>query len=138
MKRYLLPVLMLLVASSSIAQNKIPYRVVFDITSNDTNVHKAIIRTVEGIRKDVPDANLEIVFYGQSLEMITNGKSVVADKVKDLAAKKEVEFKVCQVAMKRQNVEPSQLLTGVQTVPDGIYEIITKQSEGWGYIKVAK
>ena len=31
---------------------------------------------------------------------------------------------------------PRQLLPGVQTVPDGIYEIVSKQQEHWGYIKV--
>jgi intracellular sulfur oxidation DsrE/DsrF family protein len=37
--------------------------------------------------------------------------------------------------MKRWNIGESQLLPGVSTVPDGIYEILQKQREGWGYIK---
>jgi hypothetical protein len=41
------------------------------------------------------------------------------------------------MTMKRNNVDKSQLLPGVEIVPDGIYEIISKQHEGWGYIKVA-
>jgi hypothetical protein len=45
-------------------------------------------------------------------------------------------FAVCEVAMKNNKVERNQLFPGVKTVPDGIYEIITKQREGWGYIKV--
>jgi intracellular sulfur oxidation DsrE/DsrF family protein len=39
--------------------------------------------------------------------------------------------------MKRHNIDAFQLLPGVSIVPDGIYEIITKQKEGWGYIKAA-
>ena len=39
--------------------------------------------------------------------------------------------------MKRNNVNESGLLPGVKVVPDGIYEIISKQHAGWGYIKVA-
>ena len=38
---------------------------------------------------------------------------------------------------KRYNVDKSQLLPGVEIVDDGIFEIISKQQEGWGYIKVA-
>jgi hypothetical protein len=49
-----------------------------------------------------------------------------------------VAFKVCAIAMKNNQVEQSQLIPGVQIVPDGIYEIITKQKEGWGYIKAAR
>jgi intracellular sulfur oxidation DsrE/DsrF family protein len=40
--------------------------------------------------------------------------------------------------MKRYNVAKTQLLPGVETVPDGIIEIIDRQREGWGYIKEAK
>jgi intracellular sulfur oxidation DsrE/DsrF family protein len=40
--------------------------------------------------------------------------------------------------MKNNNVTADQLLPGIHVVPDGIYEIITKQREGWGYIKAAR
>jgi intracellular sulfur oxidation DsrE/DsrF family protein len=39
--------------------------------------------------------------------------------------------------MQRYNVDENRLIPGVKVVPDGIYEIITRQHEGWGYIKVA-
>jgi len=110
------------------------YKIVFDITSKDTNVHKAVIRWCNEIAAAYPDAKLEVVYYGQSLEMITQGKSVVSNDVIRLAGK-NVTFSVCQVAMKRWNIDKSQLLPGVTTVPDGIYEILQKQREGYGYIK---
>jgi hypothetical protein len=40
--------------------------------------------------------------------------------------------------MKRHNVDTSQLIDGIKTVPDGILEIVNKQKEGWGYIKEVK
>ena len=61
----------------------------------------------------------------------------MAPEVQKLLQNKNVSFKVCEVTMKRYNIDKSQLITGVGIVPDGIYEIITKQKEGWGYIKVA-
>jgi intracellular sulfur oxidation DsrE/DsrF family protein len=42
------------------------------------------------------------------------------------------------VAMKKHQIDKSMLLPGVEIVADGIYEIITKQREGWGYIKATK
>jgi hypothetical protein len=39
------------------------------------------------------------------------------------------------MTMKRNNVDSTQLVPGVEIVPDGIYEIISKQQAGWGYIK---
>ena len=117
---------------------KVPYNVVFDVTSKDTLVHQALMRWVAGIVKDYPDANIEVVFYGKSLDMITKNRSVVADSVIKYTAVKNVSFRVCEVALKNNNVEKNQLLQGVGTVPDGIYEIIKRQHEGWGYIKASR
>jgi len=115
-----------------------PYNVVFDVTSKDTLVHQMVIRWINEIQSARPDANIEVVFYAKSLDMVTKDKSVVSADVTKWAAQKNVSFKVCEVAMKNNMVEKSQLLPGVKTVPDGIYEIISRQHDGWGYIKASR
>lgn len=130
-------ILLLTVYTFSFAQ-KAPYNVVFDVTSSDTIVHQMVIRWIKEITTSDPKANVEIVYYAKSLGMVTQGKSVVTADVQKFAAMKNVSFKVCEVAMKNNNVEKSQLLPGVKIVPDGIYEIISRQHEGWGYIKAAR
>lgn len=128
----------LLVAFHFLYAQSIPYNVVFDLTSKDTNNHKSVIRWVQMISSERPDAQLEIVLYGQSLDMIVKDRSVVADALKGLTDKKNVSVKVCAAAMKKYNIDKSQLLPGIVIVPDGIYEIITKQKDGWGYIKASQ
>ena len=128
----------ILFLSSFFLQAQTPdYKVVFDLTSKDTMDHKAVIRWIKEISQSTPDAKLEVVFYGESLGMVVKNKSVVADDVTKFAATQNVSFKVCGIAMKRHNINKSELLPGVEIVPDGIYEIITKQKEGWGYIKAS-
>ena len=104
----------------------------------DTLVHQMVMVWVKEVLAADPNANIEVVFYAKSLDMITTNKSVVAADVMKLASYKNVAFKACEVAMKKNNVEKSQLLPGVLTVPDGIYEIISKQHDGWGYIKASR
>lgn len=135
-KHIVLTAILLLFLHFSEAQTK-DYKVVFDLTSKDTADHKTVIRWLNGISQSNADARLEVVFYGQSLGMVTMDKSTVAEDIKKLTANKNISFKVCEAAMKRQNIEKSQLLPGIETVPDGIYEIMLKQNEGWGYIKAA-
>ena len=113
------------------------YKVVFDLTSKDTADQMNVLRWVNMISKEDPDALLEIVFYGQSLDLVVKDKSVAPEVVTKLAANKNVSFRVCSIAMKKHNIDNSQLLAGIQTVPDGIYEIVSRQREGWGYIKVS-
>jgi uncharacterized protein len=113
------------------------YKVVFDLTSKDTMNHKAVIRWLNEISNSTPDAQLEVVFYGQSLDMVVKDRSVVGNEVTRLAQNKNISFRVCAIAMKNNNIDKSRLLPGVETVPNGIYEVITRQREGWGYIKAS-
>lgn len=134
MKNILLLAGILFSSFFAIAQKN--YKVVFDLTSKDTNDQRAAIRWLNEVSKAEPTAQMEIVMYGQGLDLVTKGKSAAADDVIRLAQNKNIAFKVCRVAMKAHNLTPNDLLQGVQTVPDGIYEVISKQRQGWGYIKV--
>jgi len=138
MKKIIVLYLFVLLSCNQLLAQKAPYNVVFDVTSKDTVVHQMVMRWVKEVLAADPKANVEVVFYAKSLNMITKDSSVVADDVIKYAAYKNVSFRACEVAMKNNKVEKSQLLSGVGTVPDGIYEIISKQHEGWGYIKAAR
>jgi intracellular sulfur oxidation DsrE/DsrF family protein len=127
--------LSLIITSACCYSQSADYKVVFDLTTKDTNVHKSVLRWCTLILNSNPDAKLEVVFYGQSLDLVVKGKSADSDKIIQLAAGKNVSFRVCEAAMKHHNIDKSQLLPGVGTVPDGIYEIYLKQKEGYGYIK---
>jgi intracellular sulfur oxidation DsrE/DsrF family protein len=128
----------LVVSINFLQAQTIPYNVVFDLTSKDTNVHKSVMRWLNEISKERPDAKLEVVLYGQSLDMVTKDKSTQGPAIQQLTQNKNVTVKVCAMAMKRHNLDSTQLVPGVGVVPDGIYEIISRQKEGWGYIKAAQ
>ena len=119
----------------SSAQQK-PYNIVFDLTTSDTATHQRLIRWINGILTSHPDAKIEVVFYGKALDMIVKGKSTVSGDVIKLGTGKKVTFAVCEHAMQVFNISKNQLLDGVTTVPDALYELIIKQAEGYGYIKV--
>lgn len=119
----------------SFAQEK-PFNIVFDITTNDTATHQRLIRWINGIVVSYPGAKVEVVFYGRALDMVVKDKSTVAGDIIKLGTEKKVTFAACQQAMKVFNISKDQLLNGVTTVPDSLHELVTKQAEGYGYIKV--
>ena len=135
MRRLSLFTIILLVASPAWAQKD--YKVVFDLTSGDTLSQQTAIRWVNEIIKAEPTAQVEVVMFGKGLPLAVQERSALANDVMSLATNKNVAFKVCAIALANQKIDKSQLLTGVQIVPDGIYEIVSKQKEGWGYVKVA-
>jgi len=120
---------------SVLAAAQSDYKVVFDLTSKDSLDQQAVIRWLTEIVAASSDAKMEVVMYAKGVTMATKEKSAVADAVTQLATNKNISFKVCAVALKNQGIDKSQLLPGVEVVPDGIYEIISKQRDGWGYIK---
>ena len=134
MKKLFLSV-MLLAPVMLVHAQKAPYNVVFDVTSKDTIVHQMVAKWVNEIINADPKARVEVVYYGKSLDMVTKGKSVIPDDVMKLTADKRVSLKVCEIAMKKNNIMKDQLLAGVTTVPDGIYEIVQREHDGWAYIK---
>jgi len=138
MKKQMLFIAFILLCTNFVFAQKVPYNVVFDMTSDDTVTQKMAVKWISEITEANPDANIEMVFYGKSLGMIVEGKSIVAEAVKNYAQKKNIAFKVCAIAMNNNKIDKSQLLPGVQIVPDGIYEIISRQHDGWGYIKVSR
>ncbi|HEY0434055.1 MAG TPA: DsrE family protein [Chitinophagaceae bacterium] len=135
MKTFIVTAAALLLFACADAQKD--YKVVFDLTSGDTLSQQTAIRWVSEIIKAEPTAQVEVVMFGKGLPLAVKDRSAVANDVMTLANNKNVAFKVCSVALANQKIDKSQLLPGVQTVPDGIYEVISKQREGWGYIKVA-
>ena len=125
-----------LIVLLTVAQTK-PVKIVFDVTSRDTLTQQTAIRHVTLMAESYPQSYFEVVIYGGALNMVVNGKSTVSKAMQKLEGNSKVSFKVCEYTMKRAGVDRSQLLPGVGTVPDGIIEIVTKQGEGWGYIKEA-
>ena len=112
-----------------------PYRVVFDLTSRDTLDQKAVLRWLREVGAN-PNAQMEVVMYAKGFELVMPERSAFIAEVKEAMKNPNVKFKACAIALKNNNVDKSQLVAGAETVPDGIFEIVSKQQDRWGYIKV--
>jgi uncharacterized protein len=112
------------------------YKVVFDLSSRDSVNQQALIREIGLIKGASPEANIEVVIYGQGLDLVITDRSAQRAAVEKIIDSKMATFKVCALTMKRNNVGKDQILPGVEIVPDGIYEMISRQQDGWGYVKV--
>ena len=136
MKRILMVASLALLGVGFVRFKPQPYRVVFDLTSRDTLEQKAVLRWLKEVGTSSPEAQMEVVMYGKGFELVMPDRSLFAADVKEAMKNPNVSFRVCAIALKNNNVDKSQLLPGVQTVPDGIHELVMRQQENWGYIKV--
>lgn len=110
------------------------HRIVFQVNSGDTLVHKQLMKQLNNIASVAPGTKLEVVCHGPGLDMLLKEKSVVADKIIRQSAS-GVVFNACEFSMQERKVEKAQMITEVQFVPTGILQIVTRQEQGWSYIK---
>ncbi|TPE46242.1 DsrE family protein [Pontibacter mangrovi] len=120
-------------SGAAVAQAR-PHRIVYDMTVADTARQAMLMRQLNNIKRGWPEAEVEVVVHGKALFMLVSDKTHNAEEIKALQAK-GVVFAACENSMRALDVKKEQLLSGVNTVPMGVGEIIMKQEEGWGYIK---
>lgn len=130
-------ILLAIICTSVLLSQEPAVKIVFDVTTADEATHKSAMRHVKMMAEAYPNSEFELVMYSKAMNMALADKSVVADDMEELAKKENVSFKICAGTMNRNKVKEEQLVKGVDVVPDGIVEIVTKQAEGWGYIKEA-
>lgn len=134
MKRLITLFALLLLVQSAWAQSAPEHRIVFQHTTGDTTASKALMKQLGNMLSVSPTTQIEIVCHGPGLDMLTSTKSRIAPKVAEFSAK-GVVFSACQFSMKERNVSADQLLPSVKQVPAGILYVVTKQEQGFHYIK---
>ena len=110
------------------------HRIIFQLTSGDTTAHKQLIKQFNNILSVSPSTKIEVVCHGAGLDMLVSDKTIVEDKIKTLS-EKGVEFNACEFSIKERKVDRSKIIKYAGYVPAGIIEIVTKQEQGWSYIK---
>lgn len=110
------------------------HKVVMQVTEGDSLTQLAVIGQVRNIKKQLPDAQIEVVCHANSLDMLLKSGSKVASHIAELTTQ-NVRFAACENTMARKKATKEDLVAGAETVPSGLVEIILKQEEGWSYIK---
>jgi uncharacterized protein len=140
MKKITFLLLLLFINYSSLmrAQNKTElkpeHKIIFQLTTGDTTAHKQLMKQFSNMLSVSPTTKIEVVCHGAGLEMLVIGKTIVEDKIK-LFSDKGVVFNACEFSIKERKVDRSKIIQTAGFVPAGIIEIVSKQEQGWSYIK---
>jgi len=110
------------------------HKIVFQLSTEDTLAHKALMKQLNNITTVAPDTKIEVVCHGPGLNMLISSKTTVLPKIRELV-KKDIHFVACEFSMKERNVDKSAIIQESGFVKAGIIEIVEKQEAGWSYIK---
>ena len=143
MKNYLLLTVLMLMSGLIFAQNEssdvdlAEHKIVFQLTSGDTNVHKMLVRQLGNVLTAAPNSKIEVVCHGPGITMLTSRQTIGQPKVIELKGK-GIDFVVCENTLKEKKVTKEEIIPEAAFVKAGIIEIVKKQEEGWSYIRAGQ
>jgi intracellular sulfur oxidation DsrE/DsrF family protein len=138
MKSLALPAFAFLLAFAASSQTPATpkHHVVFQLSEPDGAAWTSLPIHVNNVIKALAEdggSQIEVVFYGPGLTMLTKASKSYEEPLKQLSDK-GVKLLACRNAMKMRNVKSEDLFPFAGEVDSGIAEIIRKQEAGWAYI----
>lgn len=111
------------------------HRVIMQLVSGDTLAHKALMLQLKNLKEVWADSvEIEVLIQGPALDMIIADKTTQQEGISKMK-QKGVRFIACEFSMRQRKVTKEELLKDVESVNYGLVEIITKQEQGWSYLK---
>jgi uncharacterized protein len=116
------------------AQDTLQHQIVFQLQSSDTMAHKSLMKQLNNIISNFPNATIEVVCHGPGLNILVTQTTIVGKKIQELS-EKGVHFVACEFSMSERKVSKEELLKSALTTKYGIMEIVRLQENGYSYIK---
>ena len=110
------------------------HRIVMQLVSGDTLVHKGLMRQLRNMLEAAPTMQLEVVCHGPGLDLLMTDRSIVTTKVSEFADK-GIVFLACENTVKERKLDPALIHPKAGSVKAGIIHIVERQEDGWSYIK---
>lgn len=110
------------------------HRIVFHMTTPDTAAYRALTKQITNVRKEWPNAQIEVVAHNKGISMLVKEKTNIQPQLSELKSK-GVTFLACENTLRQQKIEKSQIVSESGFVPGGLIHIVERQEQGWAYIK---
>lgn len=112
-----------------------PHRVVFQVSDNDPAKWNLALNNAKNVQQEYGSrpVQVEIVAYGPGIGML-KADATTANRVTEASAA-GVQVVACQNTMKAQKLSVADMNASIGYVPAGVVELMTRQREGWAYIR---
>jgi uncharacterized protein len=123
----------------AVAAAEEPDKVVYHVSEGNEQATRALRNIANHLSVD-PTAKIVVVTHGAGVDFLLEGAT---DKngnpynipVEDLASR-GVEFRVCNITLTRDKIDPKRVLPEAKIVPSGVREVVRLQNkEGYAYLK---
>ena len=117
------------------SQNR--HKIVIQVSDSDPARWNLALNNAKNLQDDVGAANvdieIEIVVYGPGIGMLAL-ESPAGTRINE-AMKANIKVIACENTMRGQKLTRDDMLPAISYVSAGVTEIMTKQSQGWAYLR---
>ena len=112
-----------------------PYRLVLQVSDADPAKWGLALNNASNVQAEfgADNVDVEIVAYGPGIGMFKKD-APVGGRIAS-AIKSGVRMAACQNTMRAMKLAPTDMLPDLQYVPSGVGELLTKQQQGWAYVR---
>lgn len=110
------------------------HKVVIQLSTPDTTAHRALTKQLNNLTSVWKDADVVVVVHNRAINMLRSATSNVAPEVKKLTGR-GVKFMACEFTMQQLKITKDEMLESSFYTPYGLVEIITRQENGYSYLK---
>jgi intracellular sulfur oxidation DsrE/DsrF family protein len=111
-------------------------KVVFQVSDNDPGKWNLALNNAKNVQDAMgggDKVDVEIVVYGPGIGML-KADSKAASRV-SAAVKGQVAIVACENTMHAQKLAKADMNPDISYVPAGVVELMTRQKEGWSYVR---
>jgi intracellular sulfur oxidation DsrE/DsrF family protein len=110
-------------------------RVVFQVSDDDSKKWNLALNNAKNVQDSFGAANvdIEIVVYGPGIGML-KAEAPIANSV-SAAVKSGVNIVACENTMVGAKLTKADMNADIGYVPAGVVELMTRQKQGWSYIR---
>lgn len=111
------------------------HKVLIQVSTADTLVHAALMHQLSNLIQHWKDSvSIEVLVHGPGIELMQRPKSTQQEAIRSLR-QRQVRWVVCEFTMQQRKVKKEEIIEGADFVPFGLVALVTRQEEGWTYLK---
>jgi intracellular sulfur oxidation DsrE/DsrF family protein len=111
------------------------HRIIMQLATDDVNAHKSLINQLTAVKEAWGDSvDINVVVHGPGVDFLMTEKTTQKENIYKVK-KSGVKFFVCENTLKQKKISKEQILAEMDFVKFGLVEIVTKQEQGWTYLK---
>ena len=123
------------VSAQQTTAEKIPHKVVIQLSSSDTLVWKGLINNIKNLKAGWGDSvAIEVLVHGPGIGFLMKEKTTQSDRIMEFKSK-GVMFMACENTLQERKISKESIIPEAGFVKSAVTEIILKQEQGWSYIK---